>query len=149
MQQRGELGEVDDVIEHEELVEGNLEPIGDGSVGIDEVDQSVELRCAREGGQLVNRRKVESRKGFPRGEAREMETVGIQETRNQNIRVRTGPFQVEHQRKPTEFASKANLAEDGWKDQGGRLGRRNRRCNRREGEEMDEGGERNGSVCHL
>ena len=57
---------MDDVIEHEELLEGNLEPIGDGSVGMDEVDQCVELRCAREGGQLVNRRKVESRKGIPR-----------------------------------------------------------------------------------
>ena len=63
LQQREELGEVDDVFEHEELVEGNLEPIGDGSVGMDDLDQSVKLRCAREGGQLVNRRKVESRKG--------------------------------------------------------------------------------------
>ena len=72
-------------------MEGNLEPIGDGSVGMDGVDQSVELKFAREGGQLVNRRKVESRKGFPGGEASEMETVGIQETRNQNIRVGTDP----------------------------------------------------------
>ena len=66
LQQREELGEVDVVFEHEELVEENLEPIGDGSAGTDEVDQSVELRCSREGGQLVNRRKVESRKGVPR-----------------------------------------------------------------------------------
>ena len=91
LQQRGELGEVDDVIEHEELLEGNLEPIGDGSVGMDEVDQSVELRCAREGEQLVSRRNVESRNGIPGDEAKEMDIVGIQETGNQNIRVRTGP----------------------------------------------------------
>ena len=87
LQQREELSEVDDVIEHEKMVEGNLEPFGDGSVGVDEVDQSVELRYAREGGQ----RQVESRKGFPGGETREMGIVGIQETRNQDIRVRTGP----------------------------------------------------------
>ena len=33
LQQREELGETDDVFVLEELVEGNLEPIGDGSVG--------------------------------------------------------------------------------------------------------------------
>ena len=94
---------MDDVFEHEELVEGNLEPIGDGSVGMDDVDQSVELRCAREGGQLVNRRKVESRNGFP-GEASEMETVGIQETRNQNIRVGTGPaFKTDRETKAVDL----------------------------------------------
>ena len=80
LQQREELGQVDDVLEHEESMEGNLEPFGD--VGMKEIDQSVKLRCAREGGQLVNRQKVESRK-FPGGEASETETVGIQETRNQ------------------------------------------------------------------
>ena len=67
LQQREELDEVDDVIEHEEMAEGNLEPNGDGSVGVDEVGQSVEVRYAREGGQLVNRRQGESRKGFPHG----------------------------------------------------------------------------------
>ena len=102
---------MDDVIEHEEMVETNLEPIGDGSAGVDEVDQSVELRYASEGGQLVNRRQVESRRGFPGGETGEMEIVQIQETRNQDIGVRTGPGA---RRKVTEFASKANLAENGW-----------------------------------
>ena len=28
---------MDDVIEHEKMVEGNLEPFGDGSVGVDEL----------------------------------------------------------------------------------------------------------------
>ena len=58
LRQREELGEVN-VFEDENLMEGNLEQIGDGSVGMSEVDQSVELKCAREGGQLVNRWKIE------------------------------------------------------------------------------------------
>ena len=55
------------------------------------VDQSFELRFAREGGQLVDRRQVESWKGFPAGETGEMGIVGIEETGNQVFCVRTGP----------------------------------------------------------
>ena len=68
LRQREEFGEVN-VFEHEKLKEGNLEQIGNGSVGICEVDQSVALKCAREGGQLVNRWKIESRRWFSGGEA--------------------------------------------------------------------------------
>ena len=98
----------------------------------------------------MNRRKVESRKGFPGGEAREMENVGIQETRNQDIRVRTGPGG----RWNVKGSPQSSQARQIWlkidrKTKAVRLGRGNRRGHGREGEEMDEGGERTGSVCHL
>ena len=73
--------------EYEKFNEGNLEQIGNVDTG--EIDQSVELQCAREGGQLVNRRKIESRKGFSGDEAGE--TARIQESRSQEIGVRKGP----------------------------------------------------------
>ena len=63
LRQREELGEVNE-FKYEKLKEGNLEQIGNGSAGICEIDQSVELKFAREGGQLVNRWKIEFRKGF-------------------------------------------------------------------------------------
>ena len=88
LRQREELGKVN-VFEHEKLKEGNLEQIGNGSVGVCEVDQSVELKCAREGGQLVNRWKIESRRWFSGGEAGEI--VRIQGSRSQDFGVDKGP----------------------------------------------------------
>ena len=83
-------GDGDAGLRQEKLMEGNLEQIGDGSVGKYEVDLSVELKCAREGGQLVRRWKSEARGRFSGCEASEMETVGIQETRIQDIGVEKG-----------------------------------------------------------
>ena len=113
VQQREELGEMEDVFEREELVEGNLELIGDGSVGMDEFDQSVELKCAREGGQLVNRRNVESRKGFPGGvKPVRWKLLGSRKpgTRTSELGQVRSPGGTS--KEATEFASQANLAED-------------------------------------
>ena len=41
--------------------------------------------------KLVNRWKIESRRGFSGREASKMESVGIQETRSQDIGVEKGP----------------------------------------------------------
>ena len=132
--QREELGEVNE-FEYEKLKEGNLEQIGNGPADTGEVDQSVELMCAREGGKLANRWKNESRKGFSGGEAGE--TARIQESRSQDIEVGNGP----EPKWNIERGPQSSQVRQIWL----KMDRKTRVVdlggNATKGEEMDEGGE--------